>query len=136
MVFEINTYHKCVANKVLEVTQCTIAWYVDDNKLLHKNPEVISYIINEVKKHFGELSVLKENKHTFLGINTYINNSKIQVDMVEQLEESIEMFFEEVSTLVTSTATNKLFEVWEDAEQLSEKKGEFSTQWWQSCYLS
>ena len=65
LVFEINTYHKCVANKVLEVTQCTIAWYVDDNKLLHTNPEVISYIINEVKKSYGELSVVRGKKHTF-----------------------------------------------------------------------
>ena len=35
------------------------------------------------------------------------------------------MFSEDVSTLVTSTATMKLFEVREDAKQLSEKKGEF-----------
>ena len=36
--FEIKIYDRCVANKVIEVTQCTIAWYVDDNKLFHKNP--------------------------------------------------------------------------------------------------
>ena len=44
--------------------------------------------------------------------------------MVEQLEKSIEMFGEEVSTVVTSPAGKKFFEVWEDAKQLSENKGE------------
>ena len=80
--FEINPYDKCFANKALEGTQCTIAWYVDDNKLLHTNPEVISYIINEVKKHFGDLSIVRGNNHTFLGINIEIKYITIQVDMV------------------------------------------------------
>ena len=36
LVVEINPYDKCVANKVIEGTQCTISWYMDDNKLSHK----------------------------------------------------------------------------------------------------
>ena len=48
----------------------------------------------------------------------------IQDYMVEQLEECIEIFCKDVSTLVTSPATNKLFEVREDDKQLSEKKEE------------
>ena len=67
---------------MIEVTQCTIDWYVDNNKLLHKNPEVISDIINEVKKSFGELSVVKGNNHTFLGMNIEIKETMTQVDMV------------------------------------------------------
>ena len=69
MGFEINHYDRCVVNKVIEGTQCAISWYIDDNKLLHKNLEVISDIINEVKKKIGELSVVIRNKHNFLGIN-------------------------------------------------------------------
>ena len=34
--FEINPYDKFVANKVIEGTICTIAWYVNENKLLYK----------------------------------------------------------------------------------------------------
>ena len=43
--FEINPYERCVANKTIEFMKCTINWYVDDNKLSHKNPEVILNII-------------------------------------------------------------------------------------------
>ena len=41
----------------------------------------------------------------------------------EQLEECIEMIGEDISTSVTSPETNKLFEVREDCEQLSDKNG-------------
>ena len=50
-------------------TQCTIAWYVDENKLLHKNTEMIFYIIYDVKKRVGELSAVRVTKHAFLRIN-------------------------------------------------------------------
>ena len=67
-----NNNDRCVANKMIEVTQCTIAWYVDDNKFRHKKPAVISNIINKVKKCFGYLSVVIGNKHTFLDMKIEI----------------------------------------------------------------
>ena len=33
--------------------------------------------INESKKHFGELSVVRGNTHTFLGMNIYIKDTMI-----------------------------------------------------------
>ena len=66
---------------------------------------------------------MRGNKHTLLEINIEIKDSPIQVDIVNQLDECIEMFDEDISTLVTFTTTMKSFEVREDAEQLSEKMG-------------
>ena len=80
--FEINPHDRCVANKTIEGTQWTIAWYVDDNKLSQKNPALISNIIEEIRKHLGDLSVVRENKKTFLGMNAEINNNIIHIDMV------------------------------------------------------
>ena len=81
--FEINPYDMCVANKVIEDTQFTIAFYVDDNKLSHKNPELISDIMNEAKIHFGGLSGVRGNKHNLLGMNIDIMDRTIQVYMVK-----------------------------------------------------
>ena len=64
--FEINPYDICVENKMIECSQCTISWYVYDNNLSHKTPEVILYIIKKVKKHSADLSVVVGNKHTLL----------------------------------------------------------------------
>ena len=76
---------------------------MDENTVLQKNTEVISEIINEY--FFGKLSIMIGNNNTFLGMNIEIKDSTIQVDMVKQLEECIEIFGEDVSTLVTSPET-------------------------------
>ena len=31
--FSMNTYYRCMAKKIIDGKQCTIVWYVDDNKL-------------------------------------------------------------------------------------------------------
>jgi len=33
--YELNPYDSCVANKIVNGTQCTVLWHVDDLKLLH-----------------------------------------------------------------------------------------------------
>ena len=38
--FEINTYVKCVVNKIVEEKYCTILWYVDDKNISHIKDEL------------------------------------------------------------------------------------------------
>ena len=33
MGFVLNPYNMCVANKTINGKQCTVAWYVNDNKI-------------------------------------------------------------------------------------------------------
>ena len=56
MVFELNPYDLCVANAELEGKQCTICWYVDDNKISHVNPKVIDDVIKKIESKFGKMS--------------------------------------------------------------------------------
>jgi len=42
MGFEINPYDSCIANKIIDKKQCTIAWYVDDMKISHANQDVVT----------------------------------------------------------------------------------------------
>ena len=44
MGFVINEYDRCVANKMIKGNQCTICWYVDDNKVSHMSDDVISFL--------------------------------------------------------------------------------------------
>ena len=41
MGFQINTYVMYVSNKDINGKQCTIAWYVDDNKVSHVEQDLI-----------------------------------------------------------------------------------------------
>ena len=72
MGFELNPYDLCVANKIINGKQCTIVWYVDDNKISHEDPAIVDTIIQELTTHFGELSITRGKEHTFLGINIKI----------------------------------------------------------------
>ena len=43
--FIINPYDQCFANKIIYGKECTICWYVDDNKVSHIDPKVNTMII-------------------------------------------------------------------------------------------
>ena len=44
--FEVNPYDPCVANKMINGSQFTIVWHVDDLKMSHKDPHVVTKMIN------------------------------------------------------------------------------------------
>ena len=95
--FSLNPYDQCVANKIIEKKQCTLAWYVDDNKLSHVDKNVLSEVIEIAKRYFGELKVTWGKIHKFLGININIrDDKKIELDMVDHLVDAIKKFGESI----------------------------------------
>ena len=53
MGFVLNSYDMCVANKMIDGHQCTIAWYVDDNKISHVDEKVVTKVINRLSLNLG-----------------------------------------------------------------------------------
>jgi len=51
--FMINLYDHCVANKIVNGTQCTIVWHIDDLKISHVEKDVMEGIITKLNKKFG-----------------------------------------------------------------------------------
>jgi hypothetical protein len=45
LTFTRNPCDWCVVNKVANDAQCTIVWYVDDLKILHKDPDVVGNLL-------------------------------------------------------------------------------------------
>ena len=81
---------------------CTVVWYVDDNKVSHEDAQVVTDVIELMKKHFGDLTVTRGKKHRFLGMNIEINKDRnIEIEMKEQLQEVIDMFEEIEGSKVT-----------------------------------
>ena len=103
--------------------QCTICWYVDDNKASHVDKKVIYGILGMIKEHFGDIKVTRGSKHVFLGMNIEITPEKtIQIDMKDQLLEAIELFGEEINGKVSSITTHNLFNANDQVKPLDEKK--------------
>ena len=127
MGFKLNPYDRCVANKTINGKQCTIAWYVDDNKLSHADPEVVSEVLREIKTHFGDLVVSRGDKHDLLGMTIEIDrvNKNVIIDMREQIQEAFDSFGEELDETVVTPANKNLFKSYDgEVEELDEERSE------------
>jgi hypothetical protein len=69
MGFEINPYDPCVANKMVNGTQMTIRWHVDDLMMSHVSRDEIIKIVQEIKNIYGENLTKNVGKvHDYLGM--------------------------------------------------------------------
>jgi hypothetical protein len=67
----LQPYNYCIVNKVLNGSQCTIVWYVDDLKISHRSKIVVSQIMEPMKDEFGkdmDLTIAQGEVHDYLGI--------------------------------------------------------------------
>jgi len=56
--FLLNPYDQCMANKMINGKQCTIACHVDDQKKSHMDKKVVQYMINDLGNKFRKESPL------------------------------------------------------------------------------
>ena len=123
MGFVINPYDLCVANANLEGHQCTICWYVDDNKISHKDPKVIERVIKRIEEKFGTMSKTMEEEHDFLGMHIKYKNKKVEVTMKKHILKAINDFMDDITRNAATPAKTYLFQVRESAD-LNEEKAE------------
>jgi Reverse transcriptase (RNA-dependent DNA polymerase) len=72
--FTINPYD------FIEGSQCMIVWYVDDTKILHVKPSVVTQIIEMLEGHFGKMTVSRGAEHEFLGMHlNYLGDGTVTV---------------------------------------------------------
>jgi hypothetical protein len=120
MGFNINPYDPCIANCMIEGSQCTIAWYVDDTKISHVNPDVVTNIIDKLEHHFGKMTVTRGREHTFLGMNIlYTEEQTAKITMKQYLEEALQDSTMTITYEAATPARKNLFTVDESAPRLS-----------------
>jgi hypothetical protein len=69
--FVLNPYNNCVANKIIDGTQCTILWHVDDLKLSHLKQQVLEDLVNTLNERYRKiapLTVTRGDVHEYLGM--------------------------------------------------------------------
>ena len=91
MGFTINPYDWCIANNIINGSQCTIVWHVDDLKLSHKDPKVIENIIASLDNEYGEtgkMTVRRGKIHEYLGMTfDFSKPGKFIMDMEQYIYE-------------------------------------------------
>jgi hypothetical protein len=125
MGFELNPYDTCVANKMYDGKQCTIAWYVDDNKVSHIDPEIVTEVLDKIEERFGKMTITRGKKHVFLGMDiTYLDNGTAQILMPEYLKEAIVDFGEKINKTATSPAKRDMYIVSGTSKRLGKARSE------------
>ena len=111
--FVLNPYDSCVANCMIDGHQCTVAWYVDDNKISHVDPAVVSSIIGKIEDKFGKMTVTRGKVHDFLGMNiTFTENKSVEIRMTEYVKEALADFNVPFTTAgATTPAQHALFDI-------------------------
>ena len=105
----MNPCDQCVANKIIEGKQCTILWHVDDIKISHLDPNVVTAIIEQLKKEYGkyaDLTVTRGKVHEYLGATIdFSTPGKVRINMFKYIKELLETFQETAKgTAVTPAA--------------------------------
>ena len=72
MVFKINPYDPCVANKMMNGHQMTICWHVDDLKVSHKDENAVTALAEKLAELYGPKTAVSRGKiHEYLGVDIH-----------------------------------------------------------------
>ena len=105
MGFVLDPYDMCVTNKTINGKQCTVAWYVDDNKISHVEQEVVDDIVAKIGKRFPRLTISTGTEHNFLGIRIkYLDDGTVSLNMGDYIQEVVNNFGEDVPQTVSTPA--------------------------------
>ena len=117
MGFEINPYDPCVANKMINGTQMTIRWHVDDLMISHVSQDETMKVVQGIKDLYGEnLGETVETVHDYLGMMfDYSFTREVRINMWDHLGRVIKEFPEE------TPASDHLFKLHEDGRKLTEE---------------
>ena len=111
-------------NKTSNDKQCTILWHVDDLKISHMDPEIVTAILGEIDDWYGEqapLTVTRGKVHAYLGMTIdYSEEGKVKFTMYDYIDDLLEELPPHIRGSAPSPADAHLFKSnTEDPELLS-----------------
>jgi len=127
--FVLNPYDNCVANKMIEGSQCTVLWHVDDLKISHRNPDVVTEVISQLQERYGKeapLSVTRGKVHDYLGMTLdFSSPGKVSINMRDYVDNILEEVPSDMDGVATTPAADHLFKVNPEPVLLEKKQAEF-----------
>ena len=96
--FEVNPYDPCVANKIVNGSQMTVMWHVDDLKVSHKDDNEITKFLLFWGKLYGDyITVNRGVVHDYLGMDLdFSKPGKLSVSMIKYLAKIFKAFPEKI----------------------------------------
>ena len=130
--FKLNPYDPCVANKMVHGKQLTVVWHVDDLKISHVSPKVVTRMITWLKRTYesmfedgmGAMKASHGKSHVYLGMNLdFSEKGRVTVSMKAYIREIVALFEKHDSSnkIASTPAAEHIFRVNDDARKLPEK---------------
>jgi len=126
MGFEINPYDPCIVNKMINDSQMTMRWHLDDLMISHTSNEAISPFLGALKDIYGDNLAENTGKvHDYLGmIFDFLDRDKVKINMTKYLTNVIADFPEEIIGKADTPAGDHLFKVRDEGRKLNEEKAD------------
>jgi hypothetical protein len=126
MGFEVSPYDPCVANQMINGSQMTVRWHVDDLMISHSSNEAISQFLCTLKDIYRDN--LAENIgriHDNLGmVFDFSDWDKVKINMTKYLSKVIAEFPEEIIGKAAMPAGDRLFKVRDEGQKLNEEQAD------------
>jgi formylmethanofuran dehydrogenase subunit C len=110
-------------------------WHVDYLKILHKDPHVITTILNLVDGKYGQeivggeraaLTINRGKIHNYLGMTLdYSVAGSVKINMTDYVDKVLEEAPDSMDGTATTPADKNLFEVRDNITSLNEDDAEF-----------
>ena len=114
MGFVRNPYDWCVMNKMIDGKQCTILWHVDDLKISHMDPAVVTAMLELIDTDYGTitpLTVKRGQVHEYLGMTIdYSCEGKVKFTMIDYIDKFLQELPDDMRGHAATPAANHLFE--------------------------
>ena len=143
--FKMNPYEPCLWDKDIDGKQFTIIFHVDDLKLLHVDPSVVTMIINKLKDAYtgnssikDELTITQGKVRDYLGIPiSYETVGEVHITMYDYLSKLTARLSEDMIGYKKTPAADYLFKTNDGGELLNQShKNTFHQLTAQTLWLS
>ena len=114
--FAVNPYGPFFANKMVNGSQMTVTWHVDDLKISHKNSLEVTNCLHHFGQIYGERMTVHRGKvHDYLGMDLYFSTANmLKIGMIKYIKKLHKDFPEGINSAVAPPADEHLFGVSED----------------------
>ena len=114
--FVMNPYDSCVANKMVNGRQLTVAWHLDDLKASHKELKVLKqFLARQLNEEFGKETPISESygkQHDYFGMKLdYSSPGEVKVTMADYVKLILHDAPEDMAGTAATPAGNHLFKV-------------------------
>lgn len=131
--FEVNPYDPCVANKIVNGTQLTITWHIDDLKISHLLSKVVDRMITWLRGKYetlfsdctGAMKVRRGKIHEYVRMTLdFSTRGEVKVTMVPYIKEIVSLFkkYDKNDSSAKTPAADHLFKIRDEADSLSDDR--------------